>query len=189
MKKLLVLTALMFISACASGPIYSSNTDADYTHYNCTSRRVRKARPVQKAVVKKAPQPIIVYENPQPAPVMPCTTCNTVVSRPVAPKPCGSCSTCNSCTPSVKVVKEPVEIVYKKTTTTTVYEPKTTTDVSFEKEAIVSQPVSKTVVTTTTTTQPAPVQVTAPATETISYTIDSTTTETTAPVMAAEEIK
>lgn len=191
MKKLLVLTALMFISACASGPIYSSNTDADYTHYNCTSRRVRKARPVQKAVVKKAPQPIIVYENPQPAPVMPCTTCNTVVSRPVAPKPCGSCSTCNSCTPSVKVVKEPVEIVYKKTTTTTVYEPKTTTDVSFEKEAIVSQPVSKTVVTTTTTTQPAPapVQITAPATETISYTIDSTTTETAAPVMAAEEIK
>ena len=172
MKKLLVLTALMFISACASGPIYSSNTDADYTHYNCTSRRVRKARPVQKAVVKKAPQPIIVYENPQPAPVMPC-------------------STCNSCTPSVKVVKEPVEIVYKKTMTTTVYEPKTTTDVSFEKEAIVSQPVSKTVVTTTTTTQPAPapVQVTAPATETISYTIDSTTTETAAPVMAAEEIK
>ena len=79
----------------------------------------------------------------------------------------------------------------RKTTTTTVYEPKTTTDVSFEKEAIVSQPVSKTVVTTTTTTQPAPapVQVTAPATETISYTIDSTTTETTAPVMAAEEIK
>ena len=114
MKKLLVLTALMFISACASGPIYSSNTDADYTHYNCTSRRVRKARPVQKAVVKKAPQPIIVYENPQPAPVMPCTTCNTVVSQPVAPKPCGSCSTCNSCTPSVKVIKEPVEIVYKK---------------------------------------------------------------------------
>jgi len=179
MKKLLVLTALMFVSACASGPIYRSNTQADYAHYNCTGRRVRKA-PAPQQVVRQvpAPQPIMVYEAPKQV----VTPCNTVVNQPaqVVAQPC------NNCAPSVKIVKEPVEIVYKKTTTTTVYEPKTTTDVIFEKEAIVTHPVvTKTVVTTTQ----APTQIVTPTEETVSYTIDSTTTEQTAPVMAADEIK
>ena len=74
----------------------------------------------------------------------------------------------------------------KKTTTTTVYEPRTTTDVTYEKEAIVT----KTIVTTQTQeAAPVQVQVETPKVETISYTIDSATTENTAPVMPAEEIK
>ncbi len=106
MKKFLVLTALMFVSACASGPIYRSNTQADYTHYNCTGRRPCNAAPKQIVKQAPAPQPIMVYEAPRQV----VTPCNTVANRQVqvAAQPC------NSCAPSVKVVKEPVEIVYKK---------------------------------------------------------------------------
>lgn len=178
MKKFLVLTALMFVSACASGPIYRSNTQVDYTHYNCTGRRPCNAAPKQIVKQAPAPQPIMVYEAPRQV----VTPCNAVANRQVqvAAQPC------NSCAPSVKVVKEPVEIVYKKTTTTTVYEPRTTTDVTYEKEAIVT----KTIVTTQTQeAAPVQVQVETPKVETISYTIDSATTENTAPVMPAEEIK
>ena len=178
MKKLLVLTALMFVSACASGPIYRSNTQADYSHYNCTGRRPCRAVAPKQIVRQATPQPIMVYEAPRPV----VTPCNAVVNNPVQMV----AQPCNGCAPSVKIVKEPVEIVYKKTTTTTVYEPKTTTDVTYEKEAIVT----KTIVTTQTQENvPTQVQAEMPKVETISYTIDSTTTENTAPVMPAEEIK
>lgn len=40
-----------------------------------------------------------------------------------------------NCQPIVTQTREPVEVVYKKTTTTTVFEPKTTQEVAFEKEA------------------------------------------------------
>lgn len=187
MKKLLVLTALMFVSACASGPIYSSNSEADYTHYNCTNRRQSNVRQAPQQVAPKAPQPIIVYEAPKPAPQPVVVPCNTVASQP-APQPVIAAQPCNGCAPKVQIVKEPVEIVYKKTTTTTVYEPKTTTDVAFEKEAIISQPTAaQTVVTTTTTQAPAPVVT--PTVETISYTIDTTTNQSSAPIMSADEIK
>ena len=178
MKKFLVLTALMFVSACASGPIYRSNTQADYTHYNCTGRRPCNAAPKQIVKQAPAPQPIMVYEASWQL-LTPCHAyAHSLAQVPDQPW--------NSCTPKRKLDKEAVEIVYKNTTTTPVYEPRTTTDVTYEKEAIVT----KTIVTTQTQeAAPVQVQVETPKVETISYTIDSATTENTAPVMPAEEIK
>lgn len=183
-KQIVTLVTIMFLSACYSGPIYRSNTPADYSSYNCTGRCQVKRR--------QAPQPVQVYEEPKPI-VKPCQVAQP---QPVV-KPCNTCAQavqpCNNCAPKVEVVKEPVEIVYKKTTKTTVYEPKVITDVTFEKEQITTQPIeTKTVVTTKET---APVEIiSAPAqtttkTETISYTIDTTPATTTIQVMPEEEVK
>lgn len=190
MKKSLVLTALIFVSACTTGPMYHSNTEADYTHYNCTNRH--SPCYARKTAVKQAPKPILVYQAPQAAPqrvISPCSAMvaqqaeNTQVQVQTVNKPCGSCA------PSVQIVTEPVEIVYKKVTTTTTYEPKTTTNITYERKAIVAKPVTtKTVVTTTQTTEPEVIK-TEPVEETISYTIDTTPTDTSAPVMPADEIK
>ncbi len=184
-KQIVALATIMFLSACYSGPIYRSDTPADYSSYNCTGRCQAKRR--------VAPQPVQVYEEPKPI-VKPCQVAQP---KPVV-KPCNTCAQvaqpCNNCAPKVEIVKEPVEIVYKKTTKTTVYEPRVITDVSYEKEQITTKPVeTKTVVTTTTTQSSAPVEIiSAPAqtkTETISYTIDSTPAQPTTPVMPEEEIK
>lgn len=186
-KHIVTLTAIMFLSACYSGPIYRSNTPADYSSYNCTGRCQAQRR--------QAPQPVKVYEEPKPI-VAPCKVAQPVVrscNTCAQVRPCNNCAApCNNCAPKVEIVKEPVEIVYKKTTKTTVYEPKTITNVAYEKEQITTQPIAtKTVVTTTTTQANAPVEVvsTPAQTETISYTIDSTPAETTIQIMPEDEIK
>lgn len=182
-KHIITLVTVMFLSACYSGPIYRSNTPADYSSYNCTGRCQAQRRQVA--------QPTKVYETPKPI-VKPCQVARP---QPVI-KTCNSCAQiaqpCSTCAPKIEIVKEPVEIVYKKTTKTTVYEPKTITNVAYEKEQITTQPIAKkTIVTTTTTQASAPVEVVSkPAqTETISYTIDSTPSETTIQIMPEEEIK
>lgn len=53
--------------------------------------------------------------------------------QPTAAQPC------NGCQPVVTQTREPVEVLYKKTTTKTVYEPKTTQEVSYEKEPYTGQ--------------------------------------------------
>lgn len=185
-KQIFALATIMFLSSCYSGPIYRSNTPADYSSYNCTGRCQVKRRAPKQVRVYEEPKPIVKpcqVEQPKPV-VQPCNTC-AQVAQP-----------CSNCAPKVEIVKEPVEIVYKKTTKTTVYEPKTVTNVSYEKEQITTQPMTtKTVVTTTTTQASAPVEVvttptqTETKTETISYTIDSTPAQPVAPVMPEEEMK
>ena len=44
-----------------------------------------------------------------------------------------NCGCNNGCAPKITETREPVEIVYKKTTHKTVYEPKTFSQVSYEK--------------------------------------------------------
>ena len=186
MKKILVLTSLILISACAQGPIYRSNTRSDYTHYNCTQRACQR-RPIQqpKRVVACSQA---VHKQPRPAPV---------VHTPPKPQPC---NTCNKCSGKIKVTKEPVEIIYKKVTTKTVYEPRTITSVSYEKEAVEPQHAQQLKTITTTETkveeerlpqethvESAPQNTT--TTTTISYTIDSDTTPAPIEEMSAEEIK
>lgn len=66
----------------------------------------------------------------------------------------------SSCPDQIRETREPVEVVYKKTTYRTVFEPKTYTDVSYEKEPyragvtedVVVEEVPSTLVQTTTTT-------------------------------------
>lgn len=190
MKKLLILSLAALLAACASeGDKYGDcNGERWYSERRPIIRsNTRQPKPRKLYVYeapKQKPQPIIVKT---PAPVPPC---NQVVQAPV-PQPVvvpAPATPCNGCAPSVKVTKEPVEIVYKKTTTTTVYEPKTTTDVSYEKEKITTAPVVKTV-TVTTTTQSAPQPAPEPTVETISYTIDSNTETAVTPDMPADEIK
>lgn len=114
MKKLLTLTAILFVSACAYGPIYGDE-DCEYT------RRPRKNYRVQK------PQPAPVVKVAQPQ-TIPCYQAQPVIVK--QPEPC------NGCQPTVKAVREPVEIVYKKVIYTTTYEPKTTQSVVYEREPI-----------------------------------------------------
>lgn len=59
--------------------------------------------------------------------------------QPVAPQPAVVQQPCNGCQPTITQTREPVEVLYKKTTTKTVYEPKTTQEVSYEKEPYTGQ--------------------------------------------------
>lgn len=71
--------------------------------------------------------------------------------QPVATQPAVVQQPCNGCQPTVTQTREPVEVLYKKTTTKTVYEPKTTQEVSYEKEPYTGQ------LPCTNCTAPAPV--------------------------------
>lgn len=72
--------------------------------------------------------------------------------------------------PQIRETREPVEVVYKKTTYTTVYEPKTSAAVSYERssyvdhqaEAVASEPVSEPV-TVPVQQYNAPVEIVVPA--------------------------
>ena len=125
MKKYLVLASMFFVSACAQGPIVG---EEDCTYH--TEKKAEEVQPQPAPTVVHQPAPVIVQQvspcaqRPMPAPV--------VVQQPVP---------CNGCQPTVSATREPVEIVYKKTTYTTVYEPKTTSDITYEKEAIKGAPV------------------------------------------------
>ena len=182
MKKLLILSLAALLSACASeGDKYA---DCNGEHWYNQRRPI-----IRSSAQQPKPRKLYVYEAPKPAPQpivvntpAPVPPCRQVVQAP-APQP--AATPCNGCAPSVKITKEPVEIVYKKTTTTTVYEPKTTTNVDYEREKITTAPVVKTVTVTTTQAAPEPT----PSVETISYTIDSNTETVVTPDMPADEIK
>ena len=105
-------------------------------------------------------------------------------------------SGCNGCQPIVRQVREPVEVIYKKTTYTTVFEPKTTSTVTYEKEPVLGQKyVTGTVAVKEADVKRVPMQkktvktvVNKPVVNSISYTIENT--HTTAPSeLLIEEIK
>lgn len=102
-------------------------------YYQRTTRRVRNYEPVDSyRIVRRTrryvePQedivPIVIQRQaPAPRPVL---TPRVTEYQNDLTSPCKG---------SVKETREPVEIVYKKTTTRTVYEPKVYTDVTYEKE-------------------------------------------------------
>ena len=132
MKKYLVLTTMLFASACAQGPIVGDE-DCTYDTKPAKNYRVEEPAPAPVApapVVVQQPAPIVV-QRPAPIvvaqPTIPCYTTTPVVTQP---------EPCNGCQPTVRATREPVEVVYKKVTYTTTYEPKTTSDVSYEREAV-----------------------------------------------------
>lgn len=161
--------------------------------------------PAPRPAPRPAPVPVTVVEVEAPAPapvpvVVPAATA-TIVSG----------DACNGCEPIVRQTREPVEVIYKKTTYTTVFEPKTTSTVTYEKEPVINQKVVshtevvpatevKTVVTRpavkkvkTVVTRPAVKKVktvvaTRPVVKKVSYMIENT--ETTAPSeLLIEDIK
>jgi len=127
MKKYLLLAAILFTSACAHGPIYGDE-DCDY------KRTPRKNYRVQQEV-RPQPAPVV---RPQ---VIPCFVAQPVAVQQIQPQPVSQ--PCNDCQPSVKEVREPVEIVYKKVIYTTTYEPKTTKSVVYEREPVKNVEVKK----------------------------------------------
>lgn len=150
MQKIFIISATMLLSACScfesNDEEYQDYRDSEEVYESFESRQAPKhpsdsymyyseqgmrqqRRPNYRYVMptpqmvqapQPAPQPMMV---PAPQPVN--VQCN--VSPTMAPAP--------GCAPTVRETKEPVEIVYKKTTYTTVYEPKTTSAISYEKEA------------------------------------------------------
>lgn len=147
--------------------------------------------------------PVETVKIEAPAPVLVAEPTHVVVAdaAPVVVADSG----CNGCAPIVRQTREPVEIVYKKTTYTTVFEPKTTSTVTYEKEPVVNQKVLtgvQVVQPTKVKVVPAEVKVvpaqkkrvrtvvtkTQPVVNTVSYTIENT--HTTAPSeLLIEEIK
>ncbi len=152
------------------------------------------AKPTEVIIKQKeAPKPVIVEKKVEPANVVKETKTKTFAS-------CGDIKSTTKeyelndgshCAPEVKEVREPVEIVYKKTTYKTVYEPKTTTTVTFEKEPYKQETKEEVVETTTTTTKKVVTnnQPTTQNVETVTTTTTTTSTDESLDVLPPEEIK
>lgn len=81
----------------------------------------------QPVYMQPAPAPVAV---PTPAPVPAAAPC---YNTPAAAAPASGCQ------PTVSETREPVEVVYKKTTYRTTYQPQTTSSVSYEKVPYTAQ--------------------------------------------------
>lgn len=127
MKKILVLTAVLALSACgcmnqedaAEPTVVYQNVQArpqncDYFDGTTCYRYVRRVHQ----------QPVVRYREVQRS----TSSCGCMASQYVAPVQDCSCGA-----PQVRETREPVEVVYKKTTYTTRYEPQTTAAVSYER--------------------------------------------------------
>lgn len=121
MKKFLIVALAVMVSACACfdcqddtpARIRATNDaklDCDYFD----------GRTCYRYVYKKPDHPIV---RPEPVRYRKCQK-----ARPS----CSSCNSCNSCGDKVSEVREPVEVVYKKTTYKTVCDPKTVSQVTYE---------------------------------------------------------
>ena len=129
MKKLLIVAFSAFVAACscfecdepAPAVAYQSarktQLDCDYFDGKTCYRYVY--RNIQRPVAQPAP----VRQRPCGTTNPPCS-CKSYESNTT-----GGCG----CEPKITETREPVEIVYKKTTYKTVYEPKTYSQVSYEK--------------------------------------------------------
>ena len=95
----------------------------------CASHRT-ETQVAAAPVVEPAP----VQEFQPVRPVRACGVKAPVVQAPV--KPCNTCGkpACNTCGTQSYTVTEPVEVVYKNVTYTTVYEPKTFSNTTYEKK-------------------------------------------------------
>lgn len=121
-------------------------------------------QPTQYQYVQQPVQYVRQVQYVQPAQVV----------APVAAQVTTPCAANNSaCQPVVTQTREPVEVTYKKTTTTTVYEPKTTEEVAYEKEPYTGQipctnsTCGQTVNTTTSAVVSVPVTVQKPTVTTL----------------------
>ena len=122
MKRIFVIALAIMASACACfdckedrAPVsirVASDAKLDCDYFD--------GRTCYRYVYKKPDHPIV---RPEPVRYRKC------------PKPrpsCNNCNTCNSCEGKVSEVREPVEVVYKKTTYKTVCDPKTVSQVTYE---------------------------------------------------------
>ncbi len=192
----------------ATGENCQDNRPIRVNYYNVQPQRIqprpivyRQEQPIIYVKEVEKPTPVIIRQKEAPKPV--------VIEKTVAPaqtvqttKTYASCGDIKSttkeyelndgsrCAPEVKEVREPVEIVYKKTTYKTVYEPRTSTTVTFEKEPY-NQQVKEEVIKTTTTTTKEVVTNTQPVAQNVETVVTTTTTSSTSDldVLPQDEIK
>ena len=139
MKKLLFITmAVSVISACACFDCSDEQEQVQVRTYRIAQEQPKMDcdyfdgrtcyRYIYRQVQKPVARPIRYRES------RPCQTCQPAPVVYAQPKAnCGTCASCNPCQEKVTETREPVEVVYKKTTNRTVYEPKTYSEVSYEK--------------------------------------------------------
>lgn len=155
MKKLLILTATIALSACAC----FDSSDEEYQPAPAPVAQPAPApQPVEQVVVAEQPvenvrvvrRRVRVYNDNYAAPRQarriyyrdsaPASTYREEApayrTRQVRVNSCAEYHDygASDCQPKVRVTKEPVEIVYRKTKYTTVYQPKTYKDVSYVSE-------------------------------------------------------
>ncbi len=160
MKKLLILTATMALSACAC--FETTDSDEIQPAPVPVAHPAPAPQPAQQVVIAEQPvenvrvvrRRVRVYDDGYTSP----RRVRRIYYRDSAPAQAPapmyreeapayrthhvrttSCAEYNDygaseCPAKVRVTKEPVEIVYRKTKYTTVYEPKTFKDVSYESE-------------------------------------------------------
>ena len=158
MKKFIVIALTAMVSACACFDCADENErtiayqatsrdqklDCDYFDgktcyryvYKNIERQASRPAPVHyRNVVQPAPRPTPCGCRQQAQVQAPCPCqqrkMETVVVAPQAPEVLKN--TGGECPDKISETREPVEIVYKKVTTRTTYEPKTTSQVSYEK--------------------------------------------------------
>lgn len=148
MKKLFILSTMLTLAGCAcwnsdepeviyetrpapapvAAPAPAPQMDCDYVEGNVCYRYVRRS----SQVVMPAETEVVRYREPgrrvyrKTYTTTTCTDCE----NQVAYAPAGD----ELCPPKIRTTREPVEVVYRKTTYKTVYEPKTFSSVSYEKE-------------------------------------------------------
>ena len=179
-KKYIVETADGEVQTVNYRPTTTVVKTGEYKH--CSDTIFGDPVPAPKYV---ASGPKVVAEQPQPVQVRRIQYVRQIPAvqyvqqpsvqyvQPVTAQPAVVQQPCNGCQPTVTQTREPVEVLYKKTTTKTVYEPKTTQEVSYEKEPYTGQlpcanctapaPAPVPVVQAPTLTVPASAVVTVPA--------------------------
>ena len=151
MKKLLIVSASILLSACAC----FEATEEETVVQKEPQQQVVVAEPVENVRVIR--RRVRVYDDgytvprhtrriyyrdsapeaeyrPEPRPMH-----HRPAPAPVQEKYCDDYDD-SSCPAKVRVVREPVEVVYRKTKYTTVYEPRTFKDVSYEREPYAEAP-------------------------------------------------
>lgn len=149
MNKFLILSTAVLLSSCGHRTVqeaYRGIDDQGCDYYNGESCvRYKNTEKPRQSSYRSEPtalveaQEVVYVEKQEPIKqvVYVERTAPTVVSVPAPVATATQTVTTGEapCDPIVKEVREPVEIIYKKTKQTTIYEPKTTTEVSYEKEA------------------------------------------------------
>ena len=129
MKRMFVIMgASLSLVACAS----DYELDEGYMEEPCPYAQARAAQPAPTPA--PAPAPVA---QPAPAPVVQpmvqpvCAECMQPAPQMVYAQPAEPC-----CQGELKTVREPVEVVYRRTTYGTVYEPRHFQNVAYERQAV-----------------------------------------------------
>lgn len=165
MKKLLILSTTIFLSACACFNSSAADEDNATVKETTTVTQTTTAQPAPVVYTETAPtqrvvRRVRVYNEAPEAEYMPrrARNVNRIYYDGYAPAPTyrsaprvvtrsGAYDACDSgCAPKVRETREPVEVIYKNTRYTTVYRPETHTDVRYTREPYAQQSYSQEVV-------------------------------------------